>query len=81
MRAYVMIKMKPKKSAQLMQDLKEIEAITEACLVHGEYDCIATLEAKDLLGINNAVIQIRTMKGILDTMTSMIVHSWHHAES
>ena len=76
MRAYIMVKVKPQHTAQLMQDFKSIDDVKEACLIHGVYDCVLTVKGKDISRINDVVAAVRELKGVVDTTTSIIIHSW-----
>jgi hypothetical protein len=76
MRAYIVFKVEPQHTAQLMHDLKTEEAIVQASLIHGPYDCVAEVEEKDLQGINDLVMRLRTRQGVKDTMTCLVIQSW-----
>jgi DNA-binding Lrp family transcriptional regulator len=76
MRAYLFIKVTPQDTMRLMHDLKANEHITEASLIHGPYDCVVIIHALDMEGLNKAVMQIREMKGVLETTTCLIMQSW-----
>ena len=80
MRAYVILKVKPKDTTKLMRDLKEEKIVAQASLVHGPFDCIAELRAKNLEAINEGILRLRTMQGVQDTMTCMVIQSWHRAK-
>ncbi len=76
MRAFVLLKVSPQETAQLMQDLKQEEQIQEANLIHGPYDCVLEVDGKDLEAINGAVMRIRSMAGVTDTLTCLVIQSW-----
>ncbi len=76
MRAFVLLKVSPQETAQLMQDLKQEERIQEANLIHGPYDCVLEVDGKDLEAINGAVMRIRSMPGVTDTLTCLVIQSW-----
>ena len=76
MRAYILLKVTPQDTATVMRDLKNDPHITEAAFIHGPHDCIVQVEAKNLEGVNETVMQIRSMQGVLDTMTCLVVQSW-----
>lgn len=79
MRAYVLLKVMPQDTTELMRKLQDETGITEASLIHGPYDCVAHVEAKDLPGINDAVMRIRAIPGVLETLTCLVVQSWHRS--
>ena len=76
MRAYILLKVAPQNTAALMQELKNNEAVIEANLIHGPYDCLLEIEARDLDHLNEAVMDIRALKGVGDTLTCLVVQSW-----
>ncbi len=76
MRAYIMLNVKPQDTAAVIQRLQGEPLIIEASLIHGPYDCVAHVESKDLQGINDTVMRIRSFEGVLDTMTCLVIQSW-----
>ncbi len=76
MRAFVLLKVSPQETARLMQALKEEGRIQEANLIHGPYDCVLEVDGKDLEAINEAVMRIRSMQGVNDTLTCLVIQSW-----
>ncbi len=76
MRAYVMLKVSPQNTADLMQALKDEAHVMEANLIHGPYDCVLEIEGKDLDVINETVLRLRAMEGIIATMTCLVIQSW-----
>lgn len=76
MRAYVLLKVKPAKSADLMSSLKRVDGVVEASLIHGPYDCIAHIDAPDIHKVNDTVLNIREISGIQESMTCLVVQSW-----
>nr|MBN1229487.1 Lrp/AsnC ligand binding domain-containing protein [Anaerolineae bacterium] len=80
MRAYILLNIKPQHTAALMKNLKDEESIISAGLVHGPYDGILEVKDKNLEGINKLVLRIRAMKGIVETVTCLVVQSWSHTD-
>ena len=76
MRAYVLVKLVPGSELEIMGNLQEMEAILGANIVHGPYDCVVELRREDFVGINDTIFQIRAMKGVVDTLTCLVTHSW-----
>ena len=81
MRAFILLKVTPNETTGLMSRLQEHESIQEASLIHGPYDCLVEVEAKGLPEINEAVAGIRSLKGVVDTLTCLVVHSWQRREA
>jgi hypothetical protein len=76
MRAYVLLKVQPQDTTRLLHDLQQNEHVLEASLIHGLYDCLLTVQAVDLDALNAAVLDIRSIPGVLESVSSLIVHSW-----
>ena len=76
MRAYVLLRVQPQETTRLLHDLEQNEHVLEASLIHGLYDCLLIVQAKDFESLNAAVLEIRSMPGVLESVTSLIVHSW-----
>jgi DNA-binding Lrp family transcriptional regulator len=81
MRAFVLLKVNPPDTPELMSRLQKQECILEASLIHGPYDCLVEVQAPGLVEINEAVAEIRLIKGVVDTLTSLVVHSWQRQEA
>jgi DNA-binding Lrp family transcriptional regulator len=64
-----------------MDRLQDQECIQEASLIHGPYDCLVEIQAPSLAEINEAVAEIRMIKGVVDTLTSLVVHSWQRQKA
>ncbi len=79
MRAYILLKVNPNDTARLMQELKEVQHITQASFIHGPYDCILEIHAKDFEGVNDVVNCVRGLNGVTDTLTCFVIQSWQHA--
>ncbi len=77
MRAYVFIKAAPKYTPQLMNDLQGEPHVVMANIIHGPYDCLIEVDAHSLDEINGVVERIRMLDGVQETLTSLVMHSWH----
>lgn len=77
MHAYVFVKVSTQATMSLMAELEKNENVDEASLIHGPYDCILLVHGPDLEAIHKNVFAIRAMPGVSDTLTSLIVQSWH----
>ena len=76
MRAYIVLKVEPQSTANFMQELKHEKPIVQASLIHGPYDCVVEVEADGLDMIHQVVMRLREMKGVIDTMTCIVIQSW-----
>lgn len=79
MRAYVLLKVKPAKSADLMTMLKQVSGVAQADLIHGPYDCIAHVDAPDIHKVNETVMDIRAISGVMESMTCLVIQSWRRS--
>ncbi len=80
MRAYILLKVSPQETMSLMRNLKEEQGITQASVIHGPYDCLVEVEAKDLDEINQIMMRIRAMAGVIETLTCLVVQSWRRSK-
>ena len=76
MRAFVLLRVQPQETMTLMHEFRKNDAIIEAAVVHGPYDCMLKVVVDDIEALNNLVNDIRIMKGVLETMTCLIIQSW-----
>lgn len=81
MRAYLLMKVSPPYTMDMMHALRENPHILEASIIHGPYDCLAVVQGKDLEEINQAVWDIRQMEGVMETSTHLIVQFWVRSQS
>lgn len=75
MRAFVLLKLDPGSERHFMQQVGDIPAVHEACIIHGPYDCIIELRADDLERIHDSVLAMRELPGVADTMTCLVTRS------
>lgn len=78
MRAYILLKVNPNDTTELMRLLRGVSGIQQANLIHGPYDCLLEVHTKSLEGINEVVSTVRALKGVTDTMTCLVVQSWQN---
>jgi DNA-binding Lrp family transcriptional regulator len=76
MRAFILLKVNPNDTPHLMQEFKEAAYIQQADFIHGPFDCLLEVEAKSLDEINKAVLDLRARKGIVETLTCLVIQSW-----
>ncbi|MFQ6001210.1 MAG: Lrp/AsnC ligand binding domain-containing protein [Anaerolineae bacterium] len=68
MRAYVLINVERDPTA-VAQDLSQIEGVKEADALFGPTDVIALVEAPDMEGLENLLLQIYGVGGVVSTDT------------
>jgi DNA-binding Lrp family transcriptional regulator len=74
MRAYVLINASAGKAIDVAKSLKGVEGITNADAITGEYDVIAQVDAPDVAGIGNVIVEkIQKVDGVFKTVTCLAV--------
>ena len=67
---YVLVNVSPGKEYEAFQAIKDIENVSDATLLFGDYDIIVKLEAESLGVIAQTVVDIiRQVPGVLDSKT------------
>ena len=67
--AYVLIVTDVGKEHEVVQQLLEIEGITLAQTVYGEFDVLTKVDCENLKDLDAAITKIRKIHGIIRTMT------------
>lgn len=67
--AYVILLVEVGKEYEVLRKLLELNAVSEAHIVYGEYDVIARLEVTDLAELEKTVMYIRRIPGVERTIT------------
>ena len=73
MRAYMFINAMRGQSLGLTRQLKAVEGVTSADAITGDYDIVATVEAKDLAELRTTMAGVQAIDGILKTTTCMVL--------
>ncbi len=73
MRAYMFINAMRGQSLGLTRQLKAVEGVTSADAITGDYDIVATVEAKDLTELRTTMAGVQAIDGILKTTTCMVL--------
>ncbi len=74
MKAYVMLRTQLMETADVVAMTRKIKGVMQADVTFGPYDAVAQVEAADLDTLSRIVIrEIRTMPGVLDTLTLLAV--------
>lgn len=73
-RAYVLIGTTPGKAIVVLAQIKGQVGVIKADAITGEFDCIAQIEAPDLAGIGDLVVErIQRIDGVFKTVTCLAV--------
>lgn len=69
-KGYLLIKLVPGLESDALSQIRAIPGVTEVDLVFGQWDAIATTEAKSLFELSRIIIgEIRGIQGVQDTET------------
>jgi len=71
--AFVMANSMPDQSEWVLERIGEIEGVEEAYRTFGVYDIVAVVKAETTEDLKGIVLHIRTVKGVLSTLTLMVV--------
>ena len=72
--AYVLIRTHPGKARNVAEAISKITECRSVCTVTGRYDVIALLEAEDLKGLGDLILQkVHTIDGVERTETAVVV--------
>jgi DNA-binding Lrp family transcriptional regulator len=72
--AYVLIRVEVGQEHEVLKQLQSFPEITEARIVYGEYDVVATYEIESLKALDIATTEARKLKAIINTLTLMTTH-------
>ena len=74
MRAYVLINASAGRAIDVARSLAGVSGITNADAITGEYDVIAQVDAPDVAGIGNVIVEkIQKVDGVFKTVTCLAV--------
>jgi len=62
--AYVILVVEAGREYEVLRRLMEMDAVSEARVVYGEYDIVARLEVSDLSELERVVMSIRRIPGV-----------------
>jgi DNA-binding Lrp family transcriptional regulator len=72
--AYVLIRTHPGKARNVAEAISKVTGCRSVCTVTGRYDVIALLEAEDLKGLGDLILQkVHTIDGVERTETAVVV--------
>jgi len=67
--AYLILVVSPGKEYEILRKLLELEAVSEAHIVYGEFDIVAKLEVNDLSELERTVMGVRKIPGVERSVT------------
>ncbi len=74
MKAYVLIRTQTSETAEVVNMMRRVQGVTAADVTFGPFDAVAQVEAADLNSIGYIIVrEIRTLPGVLDTVTCLAV--------
>ena len=72
--AFVMMTAEVGREADVLNELKEIEHVKEACLTYGVYDVIARIEVEASDKLKDIIVKkVRSLNNVRSTLTMMVV--------
>ncbi|MDH5771325.1 MAG: Lrp/AsnC ligand binding domain-containing protein [Candidatus Bathyarchaeota archaeon] len=71
--AFVMLNSVPDQSEWVLERIGEIEGVEEAYRLFGVYDIVAVVKAETNEELKGIILQIRTVKHVVSTLTLMVV--------
>jgi DNA-binding Lrp family transcriptional regulator len=71
--AFVMISAETGKESEVLNELKKIEQVKEACLTYGAYDIVAKVEAETRQKLEEVITgKVRRLNSLRSTLTMMV---------
>ncbi len=67
--AYLILVVSPGKEYEILRKLLELEVVSEAHIVYGEFDIVAKLEVNDLSELEKTVMGVRRIPGVERSVT------------
>jgi len=75
MKAYVLIHTQTSETAEVVEMMRRVKGVISADVTFGPFDAVAQVEAADLGSIGHVIVrEIRTLPGVLDTVTCLAVN-------
>jgi DNA-binding Lrp family transcriptional regulator len=72
--AFVMMTAEVGREADVLDELKKIEHVKEACLTYGVYDVVARIEADNSDKLKEIIVKkVRSLNNVRSTLTMMVV--------
>ncbi len=74
MRAYVLINALPGRALEVVDKIRTVPGVTAADAITGQYDVIASFEARDFAVLGSAVVdKIQKLDGVRRTVTCLVL--------
>jgi DNA-binding Lrp family transcriptional regulator len=74
MRAYVLINALPGRALEVVEKIRRVPGVTAADAITGQYDVIASFEARDFAVLGSAVVdKIQKLDGVRRTVTCLVL--------
>ncbi|UCD98513.1 MAG: Lrp/AsnC ligand binding domain-containing protein [Chloroflexota bacterium] len=74
MKAFIMIDIRTGEIPEVVRQLQQVEAVTEAYITFGPYDAVAVVSANDISHLGRIMSTIiQPIPGVLDTLTCIAV--------
>ena len=72
--AFVMIVAETGRESEVLDELKKIEQVKEACLTYGAYDVVAKVEAQTREKLEEVITgKVRRLSSVRSTLTMIVV--------
>jgi DNA-binding Lrp family transcriptional regulator len=69
-KGYILVKLVPGLESSALSQIRAIPGITDVNIVFGQWDAIATAEAKSLFQLAKIIVsEVRSVQGVQDTTT------------
>ncbi|EFD93208.1 MAG: regulatory protein AsnC/Lrp family [Candidatus Parvarchaeum acidophilus ARMAN-5] len=68
-KAVILVNISPEKTKNTFEKVNKFPEVTESFLVYGEYDSVFVVNTKNTHGIQDLVMKIRKIPGVLRTVT------------
>jgi DNA-binding Lrp family transcriptional regulator len=69
-KGYILVKLVPGLESSALSQIRAIPGVTEVNIVFGQWDAIATAEAKSLFQLAKIIVsEVRSVQGVQDTTT------------
>lgn len=74
MRAYVLINALPGRALEVVEKIRSVPGVAAADAITGQYDVIASFEARDFAVLGSAVVdKIQKLDGVRRTVTCLVL--------
>ena len=73
MRAYMFINALHGQSLTLTKTIREVSGVHSADAITGDYDVVASIEARDLAELREILAGVQAIAGVLKTTTCMVL--------